>query len=376
MIKNSNLKPIIKWAGGKEKELQYIISNLPDNFENYYEPFVGGGSVFLSVAAKKHFINDLSKELIYLYISISEHNAKFFNFVNTINDAWHFSKSIFLNNIHLIDLYKGYRENNLNDHEIKALINEFCKRCLPLISDCIGPDLSKYISLVHSELNRNICQKIMRMKVIELSKHLMPDSDISDNIEGAIKSAFYMFFRSLYNDRNIQETAPDLHCALFYFIRNFCYSGMFRYNSKGEFNVPYGGIAYNSKSMDKQIEYYNSDKLADYFHHTHIFNLDFEDFLNKTKPTASDFVFLDPPYDSEFSTYAQNEFNQDDQKRLANYMINSCMAKWMLIIKDTELIRELYDNKGLNIKSFNKEYKVSFMNRNNRHTTHLLITNY
>jgi DNA adenine methylase len=39
---------------------------------------------------------------------------------------------------------------------------------------------------------------------------------------------------------------------------------------------------------------------------------------------------LDPPYDSEFSTYAKNEFNKDDQKRLANYLINDCPAKWMM----------------------------------------------
>ena len=86
--------------------------------------------------------------------------------------------------------------------------------------------------------------------------------------------------------------------------------------------------------------------------------------------------FLDPPYDSEFSTYAQNAFTQEDQRRLAHYLINECPAKWMMIIKHTDFIYNLYDRAGINIKAFDKEYLVSFMNRNEKKATHLLITNY
>ncbi len=57
-------------------------------------------------------------------------------------------------------------------------------------------------------------------------------------------------------------------------------------------------------------------------------------------------------------------------------MTNECKSKWMLIIKHTDFIFGLYDKPGINIRTFDKEYLVSFMNRNNRKTTHLLITNY
>ena len=107
-----------------------------------------------------------------------------------------------------------------------------------------------------------------------------------------------------------------------------------------------------------------------------IFNKDFEAFLKETNPSESDFIFLDPPYDSEFSTYANNKFTHEDQIRLANYLIKECKAKWMMIIKNTDFIFSLYADKGLNIRTFNKEYLVSFMNRNNKKVTHLLITNY
>ena len=40
-----DLSPIVKWAGGKEQELKYILPNVPDSFVRFIEPFVGGGAV-------------------------------------------------------------------------------------------------------------------------------------------------------------------------------------------------------------------------------------------------------------------------------------------------------------------------------------------
>ena len=184
-----------------------------------------------------------------------------------------------------------------------------------------------------------------------------------------------MTFRHLYNNPNGLEN--QLKTALFFFIRNYAYSGMFRYNSAGKFNVPYGGIAYNRKLTRKKLNYYHSEQVQNIMSKTVFENVDFEDFLNIYQPTNNDFVFLDPPYDTEFSTYAKNAFTKDDQIRLANCLINNCQAKWMLVIKNTSFIYDLYANHtGINIKSFDKEYTVSFMNRNNKSVTHLLITNY
>ncbi len=87
-------------------------------------------------------------------------------------------------------------------------------------------------------------------------------------------------------------------------------------------------------------------------------------------------MFLDPPYDGGFSEYANNTFGQDDQIRLANYLIFQCQCRFMLIIKNTEFIYNLYNTKEFNIKTFDKKYLVSFQNRNDKETEHLLITNY
>jgi DNA adenine methylase len=214
------------------------------------------------------------------------------------------------------------------------------------------------------------------MKELEKLKSKLPDNDILDNIETALKSALYMHFRHIYNNTEKYKITSAFKAAIFLFIRNFAYSGMFRYNANGDFNVPYGGIAYNRKNFLKKVDYLRTKELKSLLDKTTIENKDFEEFFYDYAPTNNDFIFLDPPYDSEFSTYAKNEFTRTDQERLANYLTRKCSAKWLMIIKNTDFIWSLYDKKGLNISSFDKTYLVSFMNRNDKKVEHLIIKNY
>lgn len=375
LMASTGLKPLLKWAGGKEKELKYIIPNLPTHFKTYYEPFVGGGSVFMALTAEKYVINDLSDELINLYKAIALGNNQFFNLSYQIDNTWSKIHHIAAGCTELKNIYLDYRNDSISYETLKELLSVFCDN-RQRFETILGKEFNMHQDVLDAEIRSNLSRKFKRMKELELTKHLLPDSDIDDNIECALKSAYYMYFRYLYNSKSILQENPILHCALFYFIRNYCYSGMFRYNDKGAFNVPYGGIAYNSKSLSTQLKYYQSPLLREHFRTTTIDNLDFEQFLNKYQPTKDDFIFLDPPYDSEFSTYAQNQFFRQDQKRLADYMINRCKAKWMLIIKNTDFIYNLYNRPGINIRTFDKEYVVSFMNRNDKKAVHLLITNY
>ena len=48
-------KPFVKLAGGKEKELNIILENLPNQINNFYEPFVGGGAVFFCSKGFKYY---------------------------------------------------------------------------------------------------------------------------------------------------------------------------------------------------------------------------------------------------------------------------------------------------------------------------------
>lgn len=372
---STNLQPIIKWPGGKEKELKYILPNAP-KFTRFFEPFVGGGSVFMAFRAKEYHINDFSSELISLYKSIATSHPAFFHYAELMDASWENSVLFFNNNKVLVETYLRYRNKEINKDELKTFVHQFCMNKKEDILHIIGEEFYSYSCILVKEMETNLFRKMSRMNQLEMEKHLLPDNDLLDNIETAIKSAVYMNYRHMYNDKTIAESNMMLHCALFFFMRNYAYSGMFRYSKKGDFNVPYGGIAYNSKLMNKKLNYYRSKPLLNHFADTKIYNLDFEEFLRTVEPTENDFVFLDPPYDSEFSTYAQNAFTKTDQERLAHYMINECRAKWMLVIKNTEFIYNLYNKEGINIRTFDKEYLVSFMNRNDKKVTHLLITNY
>lgn len=378
-LKLLKLSALLKWAWWKEQELKYIVPALPKKFNNYYEPFVWWGAVYFSLPADKYFINDKSEELIWLYkILISKERKEFFKILDEIihNRDILWDRILRKNDTFFVDLYKKYSTEKIQEEYLKNKIYEFILTHTDEFNWMFETNFNHDIEHFIKEINKNLLRKIKRMKMIEEERWKLPEKDILDNIETAFKSAFYMHFRYLYNNK-IKYNLPHAYkIAIFLFIRNYAYSGMFRYNKQWDFNVPYWWIWYNNKNFKKKIDYLKSEELQKHLQNTVIENSDFEDFFRNNKPKKDDFVFLDPPYDSEFSTYDKNTFNRDDQERLANYLINDCKAKWMMIIKNTDFIFSLYNNKGLNIQTFDKKYLVSFMNRNNKDVKHLLITNY
>ena len=351
------MQPFIKWAGGKTNELSIIKENMPKNINRYIEPFIGGGAAYLDINHKTSLINDLSTELINLYTCIKEQNKAFFDELEMVYSSFRKIDILIDNNNNIIlNLYNG-----------KIKIDDFITTFKETFFEIGKINTDVYFH----QLKRNLNSKIKRSLKLE-EKQSIPDKDRIDNIECAIKSAYYMTIRELYN--HPEEYSIPEQTAFFYFIREYCYSSMFRYNSKGEFNVPYGGISYNRKNFQAKIDYLKSSELISCLNETDIYNEDFEDFLNKINPQKDDFIFLDPPYDSEFSTYCMNEFDKKAQMRLRNCMIET-KANFMLIIKDTPFIRELYQD-NFYINDFDKNYLVSFKNRNNKAVNHLIITNY
>lgn len=367
------LKPFIKWAGGKEKELPIILDNLPHKFNRYIEPFVGGGSVYLSINSESSIINDKSDELMLLYQMIKNNDTEFHKSLEDINKNWiSLEKIVEKSTDELLDLYKKYKKDSSS---LENLVDKYMKSHEKELKKLLKEDVDINLYNFFIEIKKNLLSKITRMNKIEMQRGDMCDNDIVDNFETALKSAYYMYFRYLYNNKSLLKLSDAFYTAVFYFIRDYCYSSMFRYNSNGEFNVPYGGISYNRKDFKKKTEYIKSKELINKLNKTELYCLDFEKFCEKTNLNENDFMFLDPPYDTEFSTYAKNDFDKNDQIRLANYLYKT-KAKFMLIIKNTDFIYNLYNEKGFNIKIFDKKYLVSFMNRNDKQVEHLLITNY
>lgn len=383
-ILEHRLSPLIKYPGGKEKELNYIIPALPVQIENYYEPFVGGGAVFFAVKANKYFINDKSDELISLYKMVKEQNKRFFEKLNAIEYNWNIISSVVDHHeAVLIDIYNHYKNGKINKQQLGDKITEFVLANTEEFNGLLMTSFNYKIEEFIIELCKSIKNKMLRMNKIEGEKGEMGHSDVAANIEASLKAAFYTHFRMIMNCQEELGIDKEFAAAIYFFIRQVCYSSMFRYNKDGKFNVPYGGISYNRKSFSSKIDYYQNANLINHLSDTTIGNMDFYEFMSKYKPKEKDFIFLDPPYDTEFSTYAKNEFGKEDQIRLADYLIKECEANFMLVIKNTDYISSLYregtkcaNGKKLYVSSFDKKYFVSFQDRNDKRAQHLLITNY
>ena len=64
------MSPVLKWAGGKTQLLGLITDNMPTEYNNYYEPFIGGGAVLLGLSPQRAFFNDINEQLINLYLQL------------------------------------------------------------------------------------------------------------------------------------------------------------------------------------------------------------------------------------------------------------------------------------------------------------------
>lgn len=375
-ISPRRLPSLLKWAGGKEQELKYILPHVPP-FRRYYEPFVGGGAVFFSLQIEEAFINDRSPELIRFYRMVAENNADFFQALYRLLQSWQRTGAfVQLHASTLTSLYRLYTSEQQSENDMKNLIQAFVEHHAGTVREIAEMSFVLASERFVQEVCVNLSRKLGRMKMLERKKGTLPEADVAANIECAVKSAFYMYLRHLYNMNEAYAIPAAEASAVFFFVRENAYASMFRYNRQGQFNVPYGGISYNRKDVARKIAALQAPALRQHLARTVIENMDFAAFLQKHPPAKDDFLFLDPPYDSEFSTYARNEFSKYDQERLAHYLIHDCPARFMLVIKNTDLIRTLYEHNGLRIHTFDKTYLVSFQDRNNRAAEHLMITNY
>lgn len=283
------MKPILKYRGGKVKEIPYYLELIPQ-FETYYEPFFGGGATFFALEPEQAIIGDINHSLIKFYKEIQSTNFEVIQSELKI----------------LQDLYKKNREIFL---ERKA---------------------------------KNINIRV---------------DDPNDEL--------YYQIRSMFNNKI--EKAYSF-ATIYYFINKTAYSGMIRYNSSGEFNVPYGRYAnFNTTLLKKE----HHELLSN----AQIYNRSYEESF--ATATEKDFIFLDPPYDTVFSDYGNEvftgDFQEDEHIKLASDFKN-LSAPTMMIIGETPLIKNLY-HKYIK-SSYSKSYSVNIRNRFKSTANHLIITNY
>lgn len=370
-MKENALKPLLKYPGGKTSELEVIEKYLPKDINNYIEPFVGGGAVYFYINNNSNFINDKSEELMLLYKYVNKANKEFFEELDIIINNWDRLTEVALDD-RLSNLYLKFRDNENIDmvSQLSAIVNAKIDE-VPMFnlrkSIKFEEFLVKCLTAKFKLIKKN---EIKKKKQLEITK-------LKENLEAGIKAAYYTYLRDVYNKpKEYDRLSKPRKVALYLFIREYCFSSMFRFNKDGGFNVPYGGVSYNKKSLLQKKNYYKDKSLRKLLKNTQFFNTDFYEFVRQIDIGGEDFMFLDPPYDTTFSEYDKNVFDTNDQKRLADYLIEECPCKFMLIIKKTDYIYSLYKDKGLRIIEQDKNYFVSFKNRNKKSVKHLIIMNY
>ena len=277
-MSNSSIAPFVKWAGGKRQLISQIRERMPEQFNNYYEPFVGGGAVIFELLPENAVINDINRALINAYQMICNHPQEFLQ-------------------------------------EIKRLDAEMWE----------------------------------------------------DGKE------YYYSMREHYNDKLMKGEFDVELAALFVFINKHCFNGLYRVNGKGLFNVPYNNS--RRSSVDEQSIMEISEFLKDVM----IISGDFE--VACEGAGAGDFVFIDSPYaplnPTSFESYTKEGFDIESHRRLAN-LFDELTARGcycMLTNHNTELINELYGNKGYTIDVVSVKRMIN-SDASNRVGEEVIICNY
>lgn len=360
------MNTIIKWPGGKSREIDMITDLIPTHYDRYVEPFFGGGALYFHLMPKRSAINDSSSDLMEFYRLIQEGDPEF----KTLMYGYHDSITGLLAacDSHTELIRNAFAQRQADS--VTALLDTL----LPLIKASVSEALILNADQFDEQMRRMVTDKFART-VANHQKKPFSEEDLLENLITGFTSGFYMYFRKVYNDITLGrvEVSAGYRAANFYFIREYCYGSMFRYNTKGEFNIPYGGMSYNRKDMKSKLDRIFDEQVVSLLGRTEIACQDFEDFIEACDLTENDFMFLDPPYDTEFSEYEGKAFTKLDQARLA-VALKHTKAKFVLIIKNTEFIYSLYEH-DFTILSFDKQYTYNVRSRNDRGAEHLIITN-
>ena len=104
-------KPFVKWAGGKRQIIDKLKRYVPDEFDTYYEPFIGGGALLFELSPRKAVINDSNEELMNVYSVLCD-EEKFKKMCSVLN---HYEKE------HCEDFYYDIRNKDRNKNAYKRL---------------------------------------------------------------------------------------------------------------------------------------------------------------------------------------------------------------------------------------------------------------
>lgn len=190
-----------------------------------------------------------------------------------------------------------------------------------------------------NDSNRELinCYEVIRDSLDELLEEL-------SNAKYSNSETSYYKMRDLDRSKKYPNLSEVQKAARIIYLNKTCYNGLFRVNSQGQFNVPFGRYK-NPNFLDDAVlravnKYLNSNDIT-------LSNQDFKEAVEDAK--KGDFVYLDPPYDpvsatASFTGYDVNGFNRNEQERLKKLFdaLTTKGCKVMLSNSCTDFIQDLY----------------------------------
>lgn len=350
-IQHLSPRPFLKWAGGKNQLIQQYISHFPQNFQNYYEPFLGGGAVFFHLQGANLVLPDTPRLPVASAVSsLPRHSPATCRGRGRGGDMSRVSAHEEAAKASLdVSREPARRAGAISRDQQLRVQHAF-------LSD-INPDLINTYIIVRDELDELI--------------NLLQTHQIRHSNE------YYYQMRSnkVISDLGHKKLSPVERAARFIYLNKTCFNGLYRENSKGEFNVPIGRYKNPAICNEDLLHAVSSAlKLAQ------IAVRPFESVLDFAS-SEHDFVYFDPPYHplsqtSNFTAYSRYSFNENDQVRLRDIYAELALAgvKVMLSNSDCSLIRELYA--PFNIHEISASRAINSDAKKRGKITELLITSY
>lgn len=220
MIQADALKPLLKYPGGKTSELDVIAKYIPQQINNYIEPFVGGGAVYFFLNNNYNYINDKSEELMLLYEYVKSGNKTFFEELDIIISNWDRLTEV-ASDDNITNLYLLYREDeNINmlpqlSQIVNAQIDEapmFNLRQSIKFEQFLVSCLTAKFKLIR----KNEIKKNEQLDNIKLKENLEAGIKASHHNQNAKYLSYYfhtcMFFeqkKKLAHGTKVIEVTPD-----------------------------------------------------------------------------------------------------------------------------------------------------------------------
>lgn len=201
-----------------------------------------------------------------------------------------------------------------------------------------------------------------------------PNELIEDLKKHEVSKEYFLQIRSVDRDNKYKKLNDIQRASRFIYLNRTCFNGLYRVNSQGQFNVPFGH--YKNPRIIDEHNLLNCSKLLQ---KTEIKNTDFSEILNHVK--KGDFVYFDPPYvplneTSSFTSYTKDGFDIDMQFKLRDVCdeLDSMGVKFLLSNSDTPLVNELYEN--YNIKKVFASRAINANANGRGKITEVLVRNY